>query len=300
MLNGSVVAMAMDKATVSDLSMVVLENIKERPDVKSAFHAFEDHFNVPLRKMDMGKYVGLILIDGLSGKEEQIMDQIGDYTDLTFIGGSAGDDLKFQATSLYANGKAFTNAALLVLPHVPKGFDFLKTQSFRVLDQKLVVTRASAGREVAEFNNKPAALAYAEAVGTTVLDAPNHFMRHPVGLMIDNEPYVRSPQRLNGKNMVFYCNIPQGMEVSLLESGDIVEDTRKDLTAKQKELGSIAGVINFHCILRTLALENGQENRCVREGLPRRPDGRLQHLRREVSRAHQPDLHDAGPEIIPV
>jgi hypothetical protein len=84
-------------------------------------------------------------------------------------------------------------------------------------------------------------------------------MRHPVGLMVDNEPYVRSPQRLNGKSMVFYCNIPQGMEVSLLESGDIVEDTRKDLAAKQKTLGTVAGVINFHCILRTLALETDKK-----------------------------------------
>ncbi len=259
MLKGSVVAMAFDKNTVEDVSVAVLENIKDRVDVKQAFHAFEDHFNAPLRKMDLSKYAGIILVDGLSGKEEQIMDQIGDYTDLAFIGGSAGDDLKFQATHLYANGKTYTNSALLVLLHLPKGFDILKTQSFKVLDKKLTVTKASSGREVAEFNGKPAALAYAEAIGTTVPDAANHFMRHPVGLMVDDEPYVRSPQRLNGKNMVFYCNIPQGMEVSLLESLDIVEDTRKDLAAMQKKMGSVAGVINFHCILRTLALETDKK-----------------------------------------
>lgn len=260
MMKGSVVAMALGADVVGDLSVAVLENIKDHVNVRQAFHAFEDHFNLPVRKMDLARYVGLVLVDGLSGKEEQIMDQIGDYTDLTFIGGSAGDDLKFQSTHIYANGKAYTNAALLTLLHVKNGFDIIKTQSFNVLDEKLTVTKASeTGREVIEFNGKPAALAYAEAVGTTVLDVPNHFMNHPVGLMINNEPYVRSPQRLNGKSMVFYCNIPQGMEVSLLQSTDMVSDTAKDLAAKQKELGSIAGIINFNCILRTLALEkNGQ------------------------------------------
>jgi hypothetical protein len=256
MLKGSVVAMAIDKDTVGDLSVAVLENVKDRADVKPAFHEFENHFNGPLRKMDLAKYAGIVLVDGLSGKEEQIMDQIGDYTDLTFIGGSAGDDLKFQATHLYANGKVYTNAALLVLLHVRNGFEIIKTQSFNVLDKKLLVTKAStAGREVAEFNGKPAALAYAEAVGTTVLDAPNHFMHHPVGLMINGEPYVRSPQRLNGKSMVFYCNLPQGMEVSLLESTDIVKDTRKALAAAKNGNGPVVGLINFHCILRTLELE---------------------------------------------
>lgn len=256
MLKGSVVAMAISKDTVSDLSVEVIEKINGNIDVKPAFHHFENHFNTPLRKMDLSKYIGLVIIDGLSGKEEVIMERIGDYTDLTFIGGSAGDDLKFQNTQIYANGKSYTNAALLALLHVPGGFDILKTQSFNKLDKKLVVTKAlETGREVLEFNGKPAALAYAEAVGTTVLDVPNHFMHHPVGLIIDGEPYVRSPQRVNGKNIVFYCNIPEGTEVTLLESTDIVKDTRRELDAKIKELGSISGVINFHCILRTLELE---------------------------------------------
>jgi hypothetical protein len=78
--------------------------------------------------------------------------------------------------------------------------------------------------------------------------------------MIGDEPFVRSPQRLAGDDMVFYCNIKSGGEYQLLQSRDIVEDTRKALrqngwTADSK----IGGVINFHCILRTLELEKKEQ-----------------------------------------
>ncbi len=76
-------------------------------------------------------------------------------------------------------------------------------------------------------------------------------MKHPVGLMIDGEPYVRSPQQIKGDSMIFYCNVLEGMDLTLLESTDIVQDTEKDVEAKL----NISGLINFHCILRTLELK---------------------------------------------
>ena len=83
-----------------------------------------------------------------------------------------------------------------------------------------------------------------------------NFMSRPVGLMIDGEPFVRSPQQVQGDDMVFYCNVLEGMELSLLESTDIVKDTTAAVEAKKGELGKIEGIINFHCILRTLELED--------------------------------------------
>ena len=89
-------------------------------------------------------------------------------------------------------------------------------------------------------------------------------MSYPLGLMVGDEPYVRSPQGVNNQGMVFYCNIKEGMDLTLLQSTDIVEDTRNDLAAKLNELGgNVAGLINFHCILRTLELEQKGTNRSV-------------------------------------
>lgn len=257
MLKGSVVAMAMDKDTIDDVEIQVVESISQGPDMTKAFAAFERHFLESPENMSVHNYVGIILIDGLRKAEERIMDMIGDLTNVFFIGAAAGDDLKFAKTYVFANGKCHTDAALLALLKPKRGFDFLKTQSFKPCDAKLIATKVNeAERMVIEFNDQPAALAYAEAVGAeNVEKAPDYFMTNPVGLFVGGEPYVRSPQNIQGHNMLFYCNVLEGMELSILESTDIVKDTQVALQEKTAGMRRISGIVNFHCILRTLELE---------------------------------------------
>jgi hypothetical protein len=253
MLTQSVVAMAFGSEAVKSVKVEVLNDL-DNPSY-DAFAAFERHFDTPMADMDPARYAGILLADGLSKKEELIVDRIGDLTNVNFIGGSAGDDLRFSATHVYANGKSHTQAAVVALlePAVP--FSFLKTQSFTPLPQKLTVTRANeAEREVVEFNHKPAAEAYAEALGVPVEEAAAHFLTNPVGLVFEEEPYVRSPQRIKDGSMVFYCAIKEGMELSLLQSTDIIADTRRALDAARTESGEISSIVNFNCILRTLEL----------------------------------------------
>lgn len=256
MLKNSIVAMAFDAKAIADVKVEIVENVHSDGDIKGAFASFEKYFKVPMAELDFTQYVGIILVDGLSGSEEKLMDKIGDKTNITFIGGSAGDDLKFTKTYVYADGRAYTDAAILAVLKPAAGFDIIKTQSFKVLSKKLVATKVNTeAREIIEFDNKPAVQAYSEALGVSTADAANYFMSNPVGLVYGDEIYVRSPQRIEGSNIIFYCNILEGMEVSLLESTDIVNDTKLAVENKLKELGRISGMINFHCILRTLELE---------------------------------------------
>jgi len=256
MLKNSIVAMAFNAEAIADIKVEVVENIKSNCDINQAFQSFGEYFQVAMADLDYTQYVGLILIDGLSNCEEKIMDSIGDKTNITFIGGSAGDDLKFSQTYVYAKGKAYNDAAVLAVIKPTAGFDIIKTQSFEVLDKKLIATKVDAeARKIIEFNNKPAVEAYAQALGVSPDKVADYFMSNPVGLVYGDEIYVRSPQRIDGSNMFFYCNILEGMEVSLLQSTDIVKDTEQAVVDKLQELGKISGIINFHCILRTLELE---------------------------------------------
>jgi len=257
MLDNSVVAMAFSSDAVKDARIEVIKDLKDESGVKKAFDSFEKYYEVSPTQMNPHEYVGIILVDGLSGAEEKLMSTIGDMTNVVFIGGSAGDDLKFTSTSLYSQGESYSNAALLALLKPGTDFTFIKTQSFCDLGKKLEVTKADeASRTVLEFNGKPAATAYAEAIGTPVEDAAKSFMHNPVGLVIEGEPYVRSPQQIkdNG-SMAFYCGVGEGMELSLLESTNIIADTQKSIDQVVEEFGSISGIINFNCILRTLELK---------------------------------------------
>ena len=89
-------------------------------------------------------------------------------------------------------------------------------------------------------------------------------MHNPVGLVFEGDPFVRSPQQFKGDGMVFYCSVKEGMELSLLESTDIIASTRQAIDEKNAEIGGISGIVNFNCILRTLEL--GQKGLCEEYG----------------------------------
>lgn len=257
MTKNSIVAMGFGDDMISDIDIQMVHNISTEDNVRQAFTAFENYYKTPALAFDSTKYVGIVICDGLTRAEEKIIDSIGNLTDVTFIGGSAGDDLKFEKTYVFANGHAYSDAALLALFKPVCGFDFIKTQSFYSTNKKLVATKVDeASRKVIEFDHKPAVEAYAHAIGQPVAAVGEYFMRHPLGLMVDEEPYVRSPQQTDDGSIIFYCNVKEGMEMSILESTNIIADTEAAIGAKEQELGHIKAIVNFNCILRTLQMEN--------------------------------------------
>ncbi|MDQ3701337.1 MAG: FIST C-terminal domain-containing protein [Chloroflexota bacterium] len=271
MLKGAIVAMAFDADTVPEAHVQVLEGLSGDDPMPAAFGAFEAQTGVGMRDLDVDKYVGLILVDGLSGAEERLMDSIGDRTDVTFIGGSAGDDLAFKTTYVLAQGRAYTNAALLALLRVPRGVDVIKTQSFTPSDTVLVATDVrEATREVLAFNGRPAAAVYAEALNVAPDSLPGEFMSHPMGLMDGADPFVRSPQQVVDGGVRFYCAVREGMELTVLTATDMVEDTRVAL-ADAGARGAVQGIVNFHCILRTLDLERRGQTEAYGELFARLP-----------------------------
>lgn len=259
MLKNSLVAMAFNATAVNDVKIEVLENPENENSVKKAFANFGAYFKTPMSELDPEKYVGLVFVDGLIGVEEKVSERICDLTKVCFVGGTAGDDMKWESTYVFANGKSYANAALLAVlkPGVP--FTFVKTQSFCDLGKKLIVTKANESkREVIEFNNKPAVKAYAELLGAAAEEAANLFIHNPVGLVFEGLLLVRAPQQIKGNSILFYCRVIEGMELSLLEASDIINDTRKALEKAKKDLGGISGIINIDCVLRTLELGQKQ------------------------------------------
>jgi hypothetical protein len=256
MTEGGMVAMAFPRAVVSTAAVAVVADLKSAPAVSAALDSLAAQMGSPLAELDLDTHVGLILVDGVSGAEEAIIERIGDLTDIPFVGGSAGDDLAFCKTLVAANGRAFEHAAVLALLRVPAGYEVIKTESFRALGKTLTATGVDeATRTVHRFDGRAAVEAYARALGIEEADVAGRFMRNPLGLMVGDEPFVRSPQRvLDDGSIVFYCQIREGMELELLESGDMIADTRRALE------GSHRALIVFNCILRTLELR--QEGLC--------------------------------------
>jgi hypothetical protein len=266
MLEGSVVMLALDDESVANAHVALVEDMHDADAVSRALASLADKVGTAMNQLDPARYVGIVLHDGLSVAEEKVMDRITDLTNVPFIGGSAGDDAKFERTHVFTGFSPRQGASALALIETRRPYHILKTQSFEVLDDVLTVTDVDeVTRTVRAFNGQPAAREYARVLGVPVEELPKRFQANPLGLVLaDGEPFVRSPQQVRGDDVVFYCQVKPGMDLHVLRSRDIVEDTARDLSAKLAEIGSCRGVINFHCILRTLELK--QKDQCSAYG----------------------------------
>lgn len=254
MLDGALVAIVLDAEHVEQAAVSHVENVHDEAATKQAYDALVSKFD---SVDDSEHLLGFVLHDGLGAGEEAVMSTLSSLTNVPFIGGSAGDDLAFEKTLTFVNGQACSGGAALALLRLKKRYQLVKTQSFSVTDTVLTVTEVDEkARRVKQFNGRPAAEEYASALGISVAELPGRFMKNPLAVVLsDGEPFVRSPQKLEGTDVVFYCQVSAGMELKVLESRNIVEDTARDMKAALAAFGPVSGIINFHCILRTLELK---------------------------------------------
>ena len=64
-----------------NLPLEIIKNIRQENHVQEIMDSFEQYYNTPVSEMDIDKYIGIILVDGLSSAEEKLMEKIGDLTD---------------------------------------------------------------------------------------------------------------------------------------------------------------------------------------------------------------------------
>jgi hypothetical protein len=264
-LEGSIVMMGFDAAHVEAAAVALVHQPDSEQSVREAYAALLDRTRID--ENSDRQVVGLVLQDGLSGAEEALMAALSNLSNIPFVGGSAADGGRFQRTHVFVNGQLHSSAAALALLKLRQPFQILKTQSFDIGAQTLSVTRADeATRRVLEFNGKPASEEYARALGVPTDQLAEHFQLHPLGLLVDRgQPFVRSPRQVQGTDVVFYCNVKEGMDLRLLEARNIVEDTRADLELALASFGPISGLLNFHCILRTLELKHKGQSEAYAE-----------------------------------
>jgi hypothetical protein len=83
---------------------------------------------------------------------------------------------------------------------------------------------------------------------------------HPLGLMIDGHPWIRSPQAVTAQgHLRLSANVVEGMVVELMNPGDLVTDTAVAIGEARAELGGVtSGAVAFNCILRRLELDARQ------------------------------------------
>jgi hypothetical protein len=241
--------------------------------VQAAADAVRRAFDRPLRALDPARYAGLVFLEGASGREEAINEALGNVAPaFPYVGGSAGDDMRFSRTWVYAGGRLSHDGSVLTVLELRRRFEVLRTCNFVVTERQVTVTRSDPARRlVYELDGQPAVEYFAAATGVTVQDlGPAHFLAHPLGLVIDDEPWLRSPVRIEGGALFFACAMHEGAVLQFMRGVDLVEETTAALDRVQARLGGPArGAVFFNCAGRMMEAELRSQERAYHESLSR-------------------------------
>src|SRR5581483_1185610 len=217
----------------------------------------------PLGALDPTTHVGLVLVDSTHGVEESTNVALGNHAPLlSFVGGSAGDNLRFKETPVVTCAGSTRHGAALMLLELLRPFRVSKACHFEPTNSCFRVTRAE-GRRLFELDGRPAAEVYAEYIGCPpeALSFENLFA-NPAGIVIDGKAWVRQvvPPVVDGGAITLGCSIAEGAELHFMKPRlGLVGHLRQEIVLARAELGRIRGALLVGCALRRLELEATQK-----------------------------------------
>ena len=181
--------------------------------------------------------------------------------DMPVLGGSAGDALAFEHTSVFADGRFHAEGAVVILVATSRPIWPFRNQHFVASEQRVVVTGADPQRRmVTELDAEPAVSVYARMVGCAEAElTPMVFATHPLVVRLGGAEYVRSIQKANPDgSLSFYCAIDEGLVLTLSEGRDLLQPDRGPVRGLHATLGAPEAVIGFECVLNRLEAERNQ------------------------------------------
>lgn len=258
----SVVALSAAKVKRCAAAMTVYDPaVPVEMGVHAAAKAMAGKLAVDLRELDPAQWVGIVM--GTTGHvpnghEEEVNAVLGHVAPLlSFLGGSAGDNFKLKETKVFHGDKETATGSVFLLLELAVPHIVLKACSFEPTPARFVVGPAT-GRVVHELNGKPAVQAYTEQLGVKPEELNMMvFASNPLGLIIDGEPWVRSPlAALPDGSLMMGCGVLPGTTLTMLKPSDLVGDTKRAFEAASAKLGSTPSVgILFNCAHRCMAID---------------------------------------------
>lgn len=202
---------------------------------------------------------GFLLVDGLCELEEHLSAELHEtFPNLPVVGGSAGDDLRFEETRVLVDGAFRSGIAALMVIRTTAAFAPLKVVHHIPTDRTVTVTAADPTKRcVMEFDGRPAAEAYAANLSLAAGDLDRStFAEHPLILREGGESLIRSVHRVDADgSMFFYAGIEPGTVLAIAKSAEVMESLRNAFDKAKAVVQEPQVVLGCDCVIRRLQLE---------------------------------------------
>lgn len=208
----------------------------------------------------------ITFINGLCNAEECILSLlyslIGD-DGFKILGGSAGDDLKFDTTYASLNGEIVTDGGVIVFVKTSKRFTIVKENIFKPSGRKVTFTKVdTASRRLIEIDGRPATTEYAKQLGISESEIGGASLMHPLGRKFGDKIFISSIAGVNpDKSFGMYCRVMPNTKVDIMEIDDVEHIMDSTCDAIEKDIPRPGFVFFINCILRTLAFENNSQGK---------------------------------------
>ncbi|MFW5966841.1 MAG: FIST signal transduction protein [Persicimonas sp.] len=207
-------------------------------------------------ELDPDRHLWLFLVDGISGKEGLLTPFFMQAApNVGLVGGSLGDDTSFRKVRLIHHGRIYRDAAASILVEYPRPFTVFKHTHMKLTDQRLEATKvAKGGRLLEELDGEIAQIAYARALDIDPSEVTTDLVsQHPLGYRFRGQPFPVAIMQIT-KDGAFRLgsSIQHGEELSILESDELVDHTRRSLAQDLDRIDAdhAQGMLLFHCVAR--------------------------------------------------
>ena len=216
---------------------------------------------------DMPQELAILLVDGMSGREEHLVASLaGGLGPVRIVGGSAGDWRAFRRTRVFCGQQLRDrSAAVLCLLRSHMAMRPFSFNSARPSRTQMVVTRADpAARAVLRINDEPAAREYARLLDCALSDlGPQMFATRPLMVRAGGRHFVRAIRGVGPEDSLqFFGAVAEGMVLTLADESDLAGHLAESL-AGLAEGGAPRLVLGFDCIFRRMDAEARQQMRPI-------------------------------------
>jgi hypothetical protein len=202
----------------------------------------------------------MLLCDGLTPDQREMARGAYEVTSalIPLVGGAAGDDLVWQATSTFGEGRILTNGLVTVWINSTRPMAVSVDHGWRPFGKPMLVTRAE-GNTIFELDGRPALEAYVSERGAALKEDARSFgekcMERPVGLPNAHGRYDlrQVHETVPGGGIVLTTGVPEQTVVQVM-AGDpeqLLEGARRAADAALEQLDGPARLaLVFSCCTR--------------------------------------------------